>query len=65
MRVSDSSVEGGAGQFHTTRWTLVIASVRDQSEAGRGRLPASVRPIDIPYTPLLAGADIRRQLPKT
>ena len=36
MKVSDSSVGGEAAQFHTTRWTLVIASARDQSEAGRG-----------------------------
>ena len=35
MIVSDSSVGGEAAQFHTTRWTLVIASARDQSEAGR------------------------------
>jgi hypothetical protein len=27
MRVGDSSVGGEAGQFHTTRWTLVMASV--------------------------------------
>ena len=33
--MSDSSVGGEAAQFHTTRWTLVIASARDQSEAGR------------------------------
>jgi hypothetical protein len=36
MRVSDSSVGGEAAQFHTMRWTLVLVSARDQSEAGRG-----------------------------
>jgi|HubBroStandDraft_6_1064221.scaffolds.fasta_scaffold426771_1 DNA-directed RNA polymerase specialized sigma24 family protein len=40
MRVSDSSVGGEAAQFHTTRWTLVMASARDQSEAGRGAFAA-------------------------
>jgi RNA polymerase sigma-70 factor (ECF subfamily) len=38
MRVSDSSVGGEAGQFHTTRWTLVLASARDQSQTGRAAL---------------------------
>jgi hypothetical protein len=27
MRVGDSSVGGEAGQFHTARWVLVLASV--------------------------------------
>jgi DNA-directed RNA polymerase specialized sigma24 family protein len=27
-------------QFHTTRWTLVMASARDESEAGRGAFAA-------------------------
>src|SRR5260370_29135237 len=40
MTVSDSSVGGEAGQFHTTRWTLVMASARDQSQAGRAALAA-------------------------
>jgi DNA-directed RNA polymerase specialized sigma24 family protein len=40
MRVSDSSVGGEAGQFHTTRWTLVLASARDQSQTGRAALAA-------------------------
>ena len=35
MTVSDRSVGGGAGQFHTTRWTLAMASARDQSQTGR------------------------------
>ena len=38
MRVSDSSVGGGAGQFHTTRWTLAMASARVQSQTGRAAL---------------------------
>jgi len=33
-------VEGSAGQFHTTRWTLVLASARDQSQTGRAALAA-------------------------
>jgi RNA polymerase sigma factor (sigma-70 family) len=40
MRVSDSSVGGDAGQFHTTRWTLVMASAHDQSQTGRAALAA-------------------------
>jgi DNA-directed RNA polymerase specialized sigma24 family protein len=40
MAASDSSVEGSAGQFHTTRWTLVLASARDQSQTGRAALAA-------------------------
>jgi RNA polymerase sigma-70 factor (ECF subfamily) len=36
MTVSDSSL--GADQFHTTRWTLVIASAHDQSQTGRAAL---------------------------
>jgi len=43
MRVSDSSVGGEAAQFHTTRWTLVLALARDQSEAGRGAFAPSVK----------------------
>src|SRR6516225_6387181 len=38
MRVSDSSMGGEAGQFHTTRWTLVRASARDQNQTGREAL---------------------------
>ena len=38
MRVGDSSVGGGAGQFHTTRWTLVISSAHEQSPTGRAAL---------------------------
>ena len=40
MKVSDSSVGGEVGQFHTTRWTLVLASARDQSQTGRAALAA-------------------------
>ena len=32
MRVSDSSV-GGAGQFHTTRWALVMVSAQRPSQS--------------------------------
>jgi hypothetical protein len=35
VRASDSSMGGEAGQFHTTRWTLVMASLHDQSQTGR------------------------------
>ena len=40
MRASESSMGGGADQFHTTRWTLVMASARDQSQTGRAALAA-------------------------
>ena len=45
MRVSDSSVGGGAGQFHTTRWTLAMAFARSQIQTGRAVLALPVRPI--------------------
>ena len=35
MRVSDSSVGGEAGQFHTTRWTVVMASAREENQKDR------------------------------
>ena len=38
MKASDSSIGGEADQFHTTRWTLLIASAHDQSQAGRAAL---------------------------
>jgi RNA polymerase sigma-70 factor (ECF subfamily) len=38
MSVGDSSVGGGAGQFHTTRWTLVMSSAHDQSQTGQAAL---------------------------
>lgn len=40
MRASDSSVGGDAGQFHTTRWTLVMASAHDEGQTGRAALAA-------------------------
>jgi RNA polymerase sigma-70 factor (ECF subfamily) len=40
MRVSDSLAGGGAGQFHTTRWTLVLASAQEQSRTGQEALAA-------------------------
>jgi DNA-directed RNA polymerase specialized sigma24 family protein len=40
MTAGDSSMGGEADQFHTTRWTLVLASVDDQSQAGRAALGA-------------------------
>jgi RNA polymerase sigma-70 factor (ECF subfamily) len=36
MRASDSSV--GGGEFHTTRWTLVLASAHEQSRVGQAAL---------------------------
>ena len=38
MTASDSSAGDKTGQFHTTRWTLVMASARDQSQTGRAAL---------------------------
>jgi RNA polymerase sigma factor (sigma-70 family) len=40
MRASDISMGGEADQFHTTRWTLVMASAHDQSPAGQAALAA-------------------------
>jgi RNA polymerase sigma factor (sigma-70 family) len=60
MRVSDSSVGGEAAQFHTTRWTLVMASAREQSEAGRGALAALCQ---IYWYPLYAFARRRGHSP--
>jgi RNA polymerase sigma factor (sigma-70 family) len=40
MRPSDSSMGGATDHFHTTRWTLVMASAHDQSQAGRAALAA-------------------------
>jgi hypothetical protein len=45
MRVSDSSVGEEADQFHTTRWTVVTASPRDQNQAGRIALAALCDPL--------------------
>ena len=60
MRVSDSSVGGQAGQFHTTRWTLVMASARDQSQTGRAALAALCQ---IYWYPLYAFARRRGHSP--
>jgi RNA polymerase sigma factor (sigma-70 family) len=38
MRPDNSSVAGCAGQFHTTRWTLVLTSAQNQSLAGKAAL---------------------------
>ena len=38
MRVSDNSMGGEAGVFHTTRWTPVMASAQDQNQMGREAL---------------------------
>src|ERR1700730_5175157 len=38
MRPDDSSVAGCAGQFHTTRWTLIMVSAQNQSQAGPAAL---------------------------
>src|SRR5580700_4380899 len=38
MRPDDSSVAGFAGRFHTTRWTLVMISAQNQSQAGQAAL---------------------------
>ena len=40
MRVGDSSMGAEAGQFHTTRWTLVMAAAHNQSQTGRATLAA-------------------------
>src|SRR4030095_5325304 len=40
MRASESSMGGEADQFHTTRWTLVMACAHDQSQPGRAALAA-------------------------
>jgi len=40
MTASDSTVGGRAGEFHTTRWTLVMASAHDPNQTGREALAA-------------------------
>jgi RNA polymerase sigma factor (sigma-70 family) len=40
MSATDSSRVDEADQFHTTRWTLVMASAHDQGPAGRAALAA-------------------------
>jgi len=61
MRVSDSSAGGEAAQFYTTRWTLVMASAQDQSEAGRGAFAALCQ---IYWYPLYAFARRRGYSPR-
>jgi RNA polymerase sigma factor (sigma-70 family) len=60
MTANDSSVGGDAGQFHTTRWTLVMASARDQSQTGRAALAALCQ---IYWYPLYAFARRRGHSP--
>ena len=38
MRLDDSSAEGSAGQFHTTRWTLVLVSAQNESQVAQAAL---------------------------
>jgi DNA-directed RNA polymerase specialized sigma24 family protein len=38
MRLDEGSAEGGAGQFHTTRWTLVLVSAQNQGQAAQEAL---------------------------
>ena len=40
MRASDISMGREADRFHTTHWTLVMASAHDQSQTGRAALAA-------------------------
>jgi len=48
MRVGGSSVGGEAGQFHTTRWTLVIALAHDQSQTGRAGFGRPLQDLLVP-----------------
>jgi hypothetical protein len=64
MRVSDSSMGGEAGQFRTTRWTLVMASAHNQSQTGRATLAALCRTSRYRSVLLHAGAVIHRMMPK-
>jgi DNA-directed RNA polymerase specialized sigma24 family protein len=43
MSANDSLMGGEANQFHTTRWTLVLASAHDQSQAGQAAFAALCR----------------------
>jgi RNA polymerase sigma factor (sigma-70 family) len=60
MRLSDSSVGCDSAQFHSTRWTLVIASAHDQSQTGRAALAALCQ---IYWYPLYAFARRRGHSP--
>src|SRR5246500_295692 len=60
MKSGESSVAGGAGLFHTTRWTLVMASAHDQSQTGQAALAALCQ---IYWYPLYAFARRRGHSP--
>src|SRR5690348_9356549 len=60
MRASDSSMGGEAAQFRTTRWTLVLASARNQSQAGQTALAELCR---LYWYPLYAFARRRGHSP--
>ena len=38
MRLDDGWAEGSAGQFHTTRWTLVLVSAQNEGQAAQAAL---------------------------
>jgi RNA polymerase sigma factor (sigma-70 family) len=38
MRLDDGFAEGSGGQFHTTRWTLVLVSAQNQGQAAQAAL---------------------------
>jgi len=38
MRLDDGSAEGSAGQFHTTRWTLVLVLAQKEGQAAQAAL---------------------------
>ena len=38
MRLDDGLAEGSAGQFHTTRWTLVLVSAQNEGQAAQAAL---------------------------
>jgi hypothetical protein len=60
MKLGESSGAGDAGLFHTTRWTLVLASAHDQSQTGRAALAALCQ---IYWYPLYAFARVRGHSP--
>jgi hypothetical protein len=64
MKSAESSMAGGVGLFHTTRWTLVMASAHDQSQTGRAALAALCQIYWTRYTLLRAGAVIHRTMPR-
>jgi RNA polymerase sigma factor (sigma-70 family) len=60
MRVDDDMAEGSAGQFHTTRWTLVLASAESQGQAAQAALAELCQ---IYWSPLYAFARRRGHSP--